>query len=220
MSQATLNNSTTSSTPNSSSASKDGLPHAPALGNSPGKGASVPINYANRRTTPHKQGINFRLILFIAVVGLPLTGVGWLMVRNLLSKGITWHGDYAEVNLKALGNFPFNESNGTKDDVPQRWRDLDGKKVELKGFMFSPQSAGDRGNEFQFVYNVQKCCFSGPPLVQERVYCHSHADIPLYPVSDFARVVGILHVRVVRDKSGGIHSVFDLDVQHDEDLEG
>lgn len=219
MSQATLNNPSTSSASNTSSPPNGELPHAPALGNSLGTGRSNPINYANRRTTPARQGVNYRLVLFIAVVGLPLLGISWLTLQGILNKGVSWHGDYAEVNLKALGNFPFNESIGTRDDVPARWRELDGKKVELKGFMFSPQSAGDRGNEFQFVYNVQKCCFSGPPLVQERVYCHSRADVPIYSVTDFSRVVGILHVRVVRDKSGAIHSVFDLDVQHDEDLE-
>jgi hypothetical protein len=215
MNQATLNTaskeSTTSDTP---SPCKGGLPHAPASGNPPAKGNSVPIGYANRRSTPAKQGINYRLILFIAVVGLPLLGVSWLMVRGLLTKGITWHGDYAEVDLKALGNFPFSANNGATDDVPERWRALDGKKVELKGFMFSPQSAGDRGNQFQFVYNVSKCCFNGPPLVQERVYAHSRADMPIYSMYDCAKIVGILHVRVIRGKDGAIHSVFDMDVQH------
>ncbi len=80
--------------------------------------------------------------------------------------------------------------------------------------MFNPQSAGDQANEFQFVYNVNKCCFNGPPLVQERVYAHSRNDMPIYSMFDCAKVVGILHVRVVRHKDGSIHSVFDLDVQH------
>jgi len=211
MSQATLNNATSSSNSNTSS---------PPNGNSPGKSNPQPIHYANRRTTPAKQGFNFRLILFIAVVGLPLLGVTWLMVRGLLNKGITWHGDYAEVDLKALGNFPFNANVGTTADVPERWRALDGKKVQLTGFMFAPQSAGPQSTEFQFVYNVSKCCFNGPPLVQERVYAHSRKDMPIYSMLDCAKIVGILHVRVVRDKDGAIHSVFDLDVQHVEPWEG
>lgn len=178
----------------------------------------MPINYAHRGTPVRKPGINFRLILFIAVVALPLLGVGWLMVRSLLTKGVIQHGDYAEVDLKALGNFPFDEANGTRDDVPARWRELDGKRVELKGFMFNPLSARD-SNEFQFVYNVTKCCFSGPPRVQERVYAHARTDMPLFPQDECAKVVGILHVRVIRDRTQAIHSVFDLDVQHVEALE-
>jgi hypothetical protein len=214
MSQGTLNtNSTTSGT------SSGPLPHAPTSANSPASGNSNPVNYASRRSTPPKQGLNYRLLLFIAVVGLPLVGVSWLLVRGLVTKGITWHGDYAEVDLKALGNFPFNASNGTSDDVPARWRALDGKKVELTGFMFSPQSAGGQGTEFQFVYNVSKCCFNGPPLVQERVYAHSRADMPIYSMYDCAKIVGILHVRVKRLKDGSIHSVFDMDVQHVEPWE-
>jgi len=219
MSQATLNSPSTSSTSNTASSPPNAPAHPAISGNPPRNGNSIPINYANRRTTPAKQGLNFRLILFIAIVGLPLLGVSWLMVQGLLNKGVTWHGDYAEVDLKALGNFPFDKNHGTRDDVPSRWRELDGKKVELKGFMFSPLSARN-GTEFQFVYNVNKCCFSGPPQVQERVYGHSRSEIPILSVYDFAKVVGILHVRVVRDESGAIHSVFDLDVQHIEALEG
>jgi hypothetical protein len=218
MSQATLNTPPTASTSNAPSTRPGDLPHAPALGNPPTKGGSYPINYANRRTGPPKRGFNYRLVLFLAVVALPLVGVSWLTVRGLLNRGVTWHGDYAEVDLKALGNFPFDKDNGTRNDVPQRWRELDGKKVELKGFMFSPNSARD-GTEFQFVYNVNKCCFSGPPQVQERVYGHSRGEIPILSVYDFAKVVGVLHVRVVRNEVGGIHSVFDMDVQHVEPLE-
>ncbi len=120
MSHATLNTPTTSSSSNTASPSKGQLPHAPALGNSIGESRSVPINYANRRTTPARPGINYRLILFIAVVALPLAGISWLMVRGMISKGVTWHGDYAEVDLKALGNFPFDASTGTRQDVPER----------------------------------------------------------------------------------------------------
>jgi len=207
MSQATLD------APTACSPQEGG--YAPAFGKAPGKGK--PINYANRKTTAPRQGVNVRLILFIAVVGLPLAGISWINLRGMLNKGITWHADYAEVNLKALGNFPFNQDNGVRDDVPQRWRDLDGKKVVLKGFMYSPNSARE-GTEYEFVYNVQICCFQGPPLVQERVYCHCPPGTPIFGQSDFARVVGILHVHVVRDKTGLIHSVFDLDVQHQEEL--
>jgi hypothetical protein len=142
----------------------------------------------------------------------------WLALRGALNKGITWHGDYAAVNLKALGNFPFNKDDGVRNDVPQRWRELDGKKVVLEGFMYSPNFARD-GTEYEFVYNVQNCCINGPPQVQERVYCHCRPGTRIFAQSDYAQVVGILHVRVVRDTSGAIHSVFDLDVEHQEDLQ-
>jgi hypothetical protein len=215
MSHATLDAPTTSST-NAWLLSKGALLQAPALGALPGRGNSNLINYANR-TTPKQHGINVRLVLFMIVLGLPVAGISWVAVRGMLNKGITWHGDYAAVNLKALGNFPFDKDSGVRDDVPQRWRDLDGKKIELEGFMFSPNSAR-QGTEYEFVYNVQRCCIGGPPQVQERVYCHCPPQTPIFAQSDYARVVGVLHVRVVRDKTGSIHSVFDLDVQHQEEL--
>jgi len=87
--------------------------------------------------------------------------------------------------------------------------------------MYNPSSAGSRGTEFQFVYNVTKCCFSGPPLVQERVYGHvTKGDVPLFDMFTFARVTGTLHVRVVRDDGGAIHSVYDLDVDKAEPVKG
>ena len=137
-----------------------------------------------------------------------------MLVSQFVTGGVSRHGDYFAVDLKAMGNFNFDETAGTVADVPGTYRQLDGKKVELEGFMYNPQSAGDRGTEFQFVYNVTKCCFSGPPRVQERVYGHVNdgKDVPLFDMYTFARVTGTLHVRVVRDEVGGVHSVYDIDV--------
>src|SRR6059058_2076282 len=82
---------------------------------------------------------------------------------------------FLDVDLKALGNFPFDQNNGSINDIPPAFRALEGKKVLLDGFMYSPRNAGDKGHEFQLVYNVTKCCFSGPPQVQERVYGYVHS---------------------------------------------
>jgi hypothetical protein len=84
----------------------------------------------------------------------------------------------------------------------------------LQGYMYGPEDAGAKGRRFQFVYNVTKCCFSGPPQVQERVFVVAKKDIPIYDMYTFAEVVGTLHVRVIKDPtSGKITSVYDLDCE-------
>lgn len=125
---------------------------------------------------------------------------------------------YLQTDLKALGNFAFDPQLDTVANVPAATRALDGRRVVLEGFMFSPQSAGDGGNEFQFVYNVINDSYPKPPAIQERVYCHTpdSANVPLYDMYTFSRVYGVLHVRAARDETGAIRSLFDLDVERAE----
>src|SRR5687768_11257507 len=157
---------------------------------------------ARQPYVPLRERINFRMVLFalavVALVGTP----AYMYVRDVLTRGVTRSGDYHVVDLKAMGNFPFDQQSGKLDDIPREYRQLDGKKVRLQGFMWGHRSAGDRGNEFQFVYNVNECCFKGPPQVQERVYGYAKKgkSLQLFPQWQFAEITGILHVRIVRDK--------------------
>ena len=165
---------------------------------------------------PLRERINLRMVLFaLAVVGLVGTPV-YMYLRDALTRGVTRSGDYHVVDLKAMGNFPFDKDGGKLEDIPKEYRELDGKKVKLQGFMWGHRSAGDRGNEFQFVYNVNECCFKGPPQVQERVYGYAPKgkSLQLFPQWQFAEITGVLHVRIVRDKdTGAIYSIYDIDVE-------
>jgi hypothetical protein len=195
----------------------------PATAGSPGSSSGSPVvGYAGRGNPRPRQGVNVRMIVFVAVVAAPFLGILYMFLKPLLTGGITQHDGYADVDLKALGSFPFNEKSGTVGDVPARFRALDGKRIVLQGFMYSPQSAGSYGAEFQFVYNVNKCCFGGPPQVQERVYGHTRRSegVQLYNYTQFVRLTGILHVRVVRDEAGVVHSVYDMDVEQSEPING
>ena len=166
---------------------------------------------------PRFRRFSLRLALFLLV----LTG-GFLYtcysVFNLTVRGAIRHGDGFEiVDLKAMGFFPIDQNNGTINEVPRRWRDLDGKRVQLEGFMYAGQSAGPDLTDFQFVYNIAKCCFNGPPLVQERVFAHvpgNHA-IPYY--SGFVRLTGTLHARG-RHANGNIVAIYTLDVDQAEPI--
>ena len=159
------------------------------------------------------QRLNWRLIIFLACISIPFLWFFGTFMNQLVNGGVEKHGDYVFVDLKALGNFPFDEFNGQLTDVPQRFRDLDGKKIELEGFMYPTNEAGDKVHECQFVYNIAKCCFSGPPRVQERVFLFAPKGHQFRMYGDMARVTGVLHLRLNKSPDGKIIRLYDLDVQ-------
>lgn len=155
---------------------------------------------------------NPRMLLVLLVLVLPLGYMVYTFVNLSIHNGIEQVGAYKQVDLKSMGNFPFDEIAGSEKDVPEVYRNLDGQKVLLVGQMYSGTSAGDRVPEFQLVYSIAKCCFGGPPRVQERVFAHAPQGrtVPLY--DGLAKIYGTLHVRT--DKAGGkIISLYDLDVE-------
>ncbi len=160
---------------------------------------------------PLGRRINWRMVTIVAVFGVLVGFPVYTFVRAQANHGIDRVAGGYHVDLKALGNFPFNENTGTLADVPKQYRDLDGKQVSLEGFVYAPNSASDRVNQFQFVYNVTKCCFAGPPQVQERVF----AVIPGQGIYDpgmytMVQLSGTLHVAVIKDDAGKASSVYTL----------
>ncbi len=130
--------------------------------------ATATANNPTKPRRPLSQRINFRMIAVAAIVlflvGYPI----YTYLDETVTGGVHNIGNgMKSVDLKALGNFPFDEKTSTIKDIPEKWRALDGQKVVLEGFMYAGTSAADNINNFQFVYNVAKCCFGGPPRVQE-----------------------------------------------------
>jgi hypothetical protein len=179
-----------------------------------------PVPYAapaaeRKPYVPLRERVNLRMIVFfLAVAALPLA-LAYSALDYFINQGVNRSGEYLLVDLKAIGNFPFDQQSGKLENVPKRYRELDGKKVKLQGYMWGHRSAGERGNEFQFVYDVNECCFKGPPQVQERVYAYAKGkSLKLFSQYQFAEITGVLHVRIIRDKdTGAIYSVYDLDVE-------
>jgi hypothetical protein len=166
---------------------------------------------APARPSPARR-INPRLLVLCLVLLAPVSWMVYTFVKLTVTEGIEQVGQYKEVNLKAMGNFAFDEVNGGEKDVPPVYRALDGQKVLLVGEMFSGTSSAPQVDSFQLVYSIAKCCFGGPPKVQERVF----AQLPpgkRVPVYDrLAKVYGTLHVRAQRE-NGRVVSLFDLDVE-------
>jgi len=174
---------------------------------------TVPYNTPSTPAAPAASRVNVRLLVFLLVVSAPFLYIIGKSIRFSMTGGITDRGEYVEVDLKALGNFPFDQTAGTIDQVPQRYRELDGKRVLLEGFMFSDSAAGATADRYQFVYNVEKCCFGTSPQVQERVFAKAKKGTPVYHQGVLAQIIGTLHVRVKKDpETGTILSVFEMDV--------
>jgi hypothetical protein len=154
---------------------------------------------------PLSQRINFRLIAFLAI---PVLLFGWFLYVYLdqtLTGGIADRGDYVEVKeLKAMGNFIFDDLIGTDDDIPQQYRALNGKRVLLTGQLYPEGGAGPEVKRFQLVYSIAMCCFNGPPRVQERVYVLVPDNLHVANVYDERiRVYGKLDVGCKRDPETG-----------------
>ena len=158
--------------------------------------------------------VNYRMIAVIVVFGVLVGYPVYTFVKAQQNGGIEHTAAGEMVDLKALGNFPFNENTGTVNDVPEKFRSLDGKQVILEGFCYAPNAASDDINSFQFVYNVTRCCFSGPPQVQERVFAvvPDGKRFPNPGMYTMIQISGVLHVKVVKDDGGKISSIYTLDV--------
>lgn len=167
--------------------------------------------YASDR--PQRSGslLNFRVIVFVAVILSIFGALGYLWWSVAGTHGIIQKGDAYQVDLKSMSTFPFDQVHGTIEDVPPRYRELDGKKVILIGEMWAPNAASDRLNQFELVYSIAKCCFSGPPQIQHFVQATTkNGPVPYY--SGLVRVTGTLKVEVTKAPDGKITGVYHLAV--------
>jgi hypothetical protein len=176
--------------------------------------APAPIPYAAPGARRRGPRINFRMLVFLLAVATPPMWVIYSVIDATVYGGIKDRGTYKEVELKALGYYDFDGQHGTINDVPEKWRALDGQRVQLTGFMWAGTSAGYAVRDFQFVYNITKCCFNGPPLVQERVFAHVPDKYPPAPYyGDFVTLTGILHVKIENPTGDKVNSVYTIDVE-------
>ena len=162
---------------------------------------------------PMASRVTPRMILFLlvvlALVGYPI----YVFVEAAVTGGIRDRGDYKEVDLKAMSLFHFDQNSGTIDDVPAKWRALDGQKVVVVGEMWEPYSAGNLVAGFELVYSIAKCCFSGPPQIQHFVQSRVVPGKTVGYHSGPVEVTGTMRVKVTRDELGKITGVYHMDVE-------
>jgi hypothetical protein len=167
--------------------------------------------------TARKKKISPQMLIIGLLLTLPLSWMVYTFTTLTLSSGVEHiHdaalGDFKQVDLKAMGNFPFDDRVDDEKMVPEVYRSLDGQKVKLVGQMYADMSAEPTVDRFQLVYSIQNCCFNGPPKVQERIFATAppNKKVPIY--DGLAEVYGTLHVRAIR-QGGKVVSLYDLEVQ-------
>ena len=169
---------------------------------------------------PKSSGfINVRILVFTAVMALVIGFPAYVFIDSALSGGIKDRGDgYKEVDLKAMSTFSFDQNDGRIDDVPQKWRELNGKRVVLRGEMYAPNAASNRIPQFELVYSIAKCCVTTAPQIQHFVKSkavNKDGNVPFY--SGLVQVWGTLKVDVKREE-GKVVSVYELDVERVEQI--
>jgi len=168
---------------------------------------------------PSGRQVNWGMLVRVGiVVAMILALVGYAVkvtYESVIKGGVVNEGDYYKVELKAMSNFEMDQRAGTLADIPQRFRELNGKKVLLEGEV-APigDTAGDKVNRFTLCYSVARCCFGGPPKVQHFVACEVPGGnrVTNYVGGPPVKVFGTLHVNIVND-GGAISRVFQMDVE-------
>jgi hypothetical protein len=171
--------------------------------------------------TPAKprQPVNWSMLIRIGVVGCIVLGlVGYALkvtYESVIQGGVVSAGDHFKVELKQMSNFEMDQTMGGVADVPERYRQLDGKKVILEGEVAPAGTfSGDTVKQFSLCYSVAKCCYGGPPKVQHFVACKAANGKPMpnFEGAGMIRVYGTLHVKAIKGE-GKIESVFQMDVE-------
>jgi hypothetical protein len=156
--------------------------------------------------------LTFRGLMLLATVVFFFGYPTYLYVDSVITGGITHRGDLLVVDLKAMSSFEMDQDAGTNEDVPLRYRQLDGKRVLLTGQMYEPYVAEGKIHTFTLVYSIANCCFNGPPKVQHFVAASVLPGHEAEYSSDLVDVVGTLHVGV-QSAEGHVQSVYRIDVE-------
>jgi len=166
---------------------------------------------------PLRQRINWsfytRLAVLIGVFALIAGAIAWPAIEMVTTGGIKdAGGGYKEVDLKAMSNFLFDQNQGSLQDIPQKWRSLDGQKVVVYGEMWAANDAGNGVSNYDLCYSIAKCCFSGPPQVQHFVKSRPASGAKLNSYPGLVKVKGILHVNVKHGPEK-VLSVYEMDAE-------
>ncbi len=162
---------------------------------------------------PLAQRVNVRMVVFAAIVLALLAFPIYWYLSVALTGGIRDAGNgYKEVELMSMVTFPFDQKYGTIEDIPEKYRALDGQKVILTGEMVPMQSAAPEINAFSLVYSIAKCCYNTEPQVQHFVHStvNGNKEVPYY--GGLVKVYGTLRVNV-KKAEGKVESVFQFDVE-------
>jgi hypothetical protein len=126
-------------------------------------------------------------------------------------------GAYQTVGFDVLGGYEYPEdgvgsTSGTaaKSLIPDKIRTLDGKRVQIQGFMIPLDSTEGKVTTFILQGNQMQCCYGVPPRINEVVLVRTKQSGVMYAADTPIKVNGTLHVGEVRDQ-GSLLGLYALD---------
>jgi hypothetical protein len=162
--------------------------------------------------TYRRSRVNWRTALTVAAAAFVLVYPIYNVLEQAITHGIHEAGGLLVVDMKAMSDFNLDQVNGSTEDIPRPYRQLDGKRVMLAGEMWAPDSAAGNLDRFDLCYSVANCCFAGPPRVQHFVKATVLPGHRVEFSQGVVNVVGTLHVGVER-ADGQVASVYRIDVE-------
>lgn len=126
-------------------------------------------------------------------------------------------GGYQAIGFDILGGYEYPEDGvaATSDTVaknliPDRIRALDGRRVQVEGFMIPLDSSDGKVSTFLLQGNQMQCCYGVPPRINEVVLVRTKQAGFTYTADSPVKVQGTLHVGEVRDQ-GSLMGLYALD---------
>jgi hypothetical protein len=149
-----------------------------------------------------------------------LVGLSYLTARTFTKPAQP--GQPIEVDLADMANFDLDQKTGTLADIPQRLRDLDGRRVTFVCEMWQPVAISDGSDALQHFMAVPSRHISSfkPPVAQEFTDCSIPAGRAIHYDDDGSVcVTGMMHVSILKDKASGYtKSIYHTDVESVEPL--
>ncbi len=165
---------------------------------------------------PAATGGALKAVLFALVVLCPVVALGYVFLDVSRTGGIKQLPDGTTVvDLQSMSSFSFDQLDGTINDVPEKYRELDGKRVALEGEMYVANSSAGEVEKFDLVYSIADCCYSGKPQVQHFVRSQTKPGQPVTKHKGEVLAYGTLRVEVTRegDEITGVYHLAVDDVE-------
>src|SRR5258705_2276074 len=123
---------------------------------------------------PLSERINLRMVIFFAVILIPIGYMVYLFADTWRSHGI-WdekdsrYGSYKKVDLNAMSLFQLNQIQATDADIPPEYRALDGNRVMLVADQYLRGRGRVQQLEFDLVFAISKGCFIVPREIRHLI---------------------------------------------------
>ncbi len=182
----------------------------------------------------------FRELLIVPVIGVLIGGYGLRQIirrpEELSGRGVAWTGTIACLLILIIGGSLYGYEYATEvpegysrmsftdlkpknpmvDPIPDLARQLDGKKVFVKGYVHpGVQGMGEIRN-FILVPDMKTCCFGGQPKIWDMIEVRLKTPQGVTYNRRVRKLAGVFRLNPnVRKMAGGITSgYYELEVEH------